>query len=75
MKINSREFSNSDITITYDPCACEQSDTCAKQLSNVFRNSVSPWIDIDGASTEKIINQVKKCPSGALKFSYREKVA
>lgn len=75
MKINSKEFSNRDITVTYDPCVCSQSDICAKQLSNVFRNSVIPWVDIDGASTEKIIKQVKKCPSGALQFSYKAKVA
>ncbi len=73
MKINAKEFSNRDITVTYDPCLCTQSDTCAKQLSNVFRNSVIPWVDIDGASTEKIIQQVKKCPSGALKFNYNKK--
>ncbi|WP_136481786.1 (4Fe-4S)-binding protein [Cognatitamlana onchidii] len=75
MKINFREFSNDNITITYDPCVCQQSDTCAKQLSNVFRNSVIPWIDIDGAPPEKINSQVKKCPSGALKFSFKNKVA
>lgn len=68
MKINSREFTNSDLTVTYDPCICTQSETCAKQLSNVFRNSVIPWVDINGASSEQIIKQVKKCPSGALQF-------
>lgn len=73
MKINATEFSNKDITVTYDPCLCAQSDTCAKQLSNVFRDSVIPWIDINGASTDKIIQQVKQCPSGALKFHHNKK--
>jgi uncharacterized Fe-S cluster protein YjdI len=75
MKINSKEFSNSDITVTYDPCVCTQSEICAKQLSNVFRDSVIPWVDIDGASTEKIIKQIKKCPSGALQFHFNKEVA
>jgi uncharacterized Fe-S cluster protein YjdI len=75
MKINSKEFSNRDITITYDPSACCQSDICAKELSNVFRNSVIPWVDIDGASTEKIIKQIRKCPSGALQFHLNKEVA
>ncbi|WP_396601722.1 (4Fe-4S)-binding protein [Algibacter sp. R77976] len=73
MKINDKEFSNRAITVTYDPCICTQSDTCANQLSNVFRNSVIPWVDINGASTEKIIEQVKKCPSGALKYNLTKK--
>jgi len=38
----------------------------------VFRNSVIPWIDLDGASTQQIIKQIRKCPSGALKY-YRKK--
>jgi uncharacterized Fe-S cluster protein YjdI len=73
MKINAREFSNSEITVTYDPCICKHADNCAKQLSNVFRNSVIPWIDIDGASSAQIIKQVNKCPSGALKYYLNQK--
>ena len=75
MKINAKEFSNADITVTYDPCICIQSETCARELSNVFRNSVIPWVDLDGASAEKIINQVKRCPSGALQFHVKREVA
>ena len=60
-------FSNCDITVTYEPCVCINAARCAKELSNVFRDSVIPWIDLDGASTKKIIKQIKKCPSGALK--------
>lgn len=73
MEINSREFRNKELTITYDPCLCSQSGICAKGLSNVFRNSVIPWVDIDGDSTDKIIKQIKKCPSGALAFHKNKK--
>lgn len=75
MEINANQFSNSDITITYDPIVCINAGRCAKELSDVFRTSVIPWIDLDGASSQRIIEQVKKCPSGALKFHLNQKVA
>ena len=65
-------FSNNDITVTFEPCICIHAERCAKELSEVFRNSVIPWIDLDGATTQQIINQVRKCPSKALKY-YRNK--
>ncbi len=73
MKINAHEFSNKTITITYDPCICKQSNICSKQLSTVFRNSVIPWIDINAAPVKDIEKQIKKCPSGALKFHINKK--
>nr|WP_321225487.1 (4Fe-4S)-binding protein [uncultured Psychroserpens sp.] len=75
MKTNMNVFSNSNITVTYDPCTCTNAERCAKELSNVFRQSVIPWIDLEGASTKKIIKQVKKCPSGALQFYIKQEVA
>ncbi|OUS03177.1 (4Fe-4S)-binding protein [Flavobacteriales bacterium 33_180_T64] len=75
MKTNPNVFSNNDITVTYNPCKCINAERCAKGLSNVFRQSVIPWIDLDGASTKKIIKQVKKCPSGALQFYVNQEVA
>ena len=75
MKTTPNVFSNSDITVTYNPCMCINAERCAKELSNVFRQSVIPWIDLEGASTKKIIKQVKKCPSGALQFHANKEVA
>ena len=75
METNANVFSNSDITVTFNPCNCIHAEHCAKELSNVFRSSVIPWIDLDGASTKKIINQVRKCPSGALQFYFNQEVA
>ena len=75
MEINANQFSNSNITIIYEPSVCINSGRCARELSDVFRTSVIPWIDLDGAPSQKIIEQVKKCPSGALKFHLNQKVA
>lgn len=75
MEINANQFSNREITVTYDPTLCTNAGRCARELSDVFRSSVIPWIDIDGASSDKIIEQVKKCPSGALKFYHNQKMA
>ena len=75
MKANDNVFSNKDITVTYQPSACINAERCARELSNVFRQSVIPWIDLDGAPTSQIIKQVRKCPSGALQFCLNKKEA
>jgi uncharacterized Fe-S cluster protein YjdI len=41
-------------------------------LIDVFNPKEKPWIKMDGATTEKIIDQVKKCPSGALGYFMNE---
>ena len=62
------EFSNDEITVTYEPSICIHAEKCAKELSSVFRTSIIPWINLDDAETNAVINQIKKCPSGALKY-------
>ncbi len=73
MDINANMFSNDEITVTYEPKCCVNAELCARQLSNVFRHSVIPWIDLDGAETDKIIQQINRCPSGALKYHFNAK--
>lgn len=68
MEINSKEFRNRDITVTYDPCKCILSGICAKELSDVFSNSVIPWVNLDNTETKRVIEQIKRCPSGALEY-------
>ncbi len=73
MDNNKNVFSNDEITVTYAPRCCVNAGKCAKQLSTVFRSSVIPWIDLEGAQTNAIINQIKKCPSGALQYHINQK--
>ncbi|WP_179344058.1 (4Fe-4S)-binding protein [Winogradskyella ursingii] len=73
MNTSTNAFSNEKITVTYSPRCCTNAGLCARQLSNVFRHSVIPWIDLNGEKTEKIIEQIKKCPSGALNYYFNHK--
>lgn len=73
METNENVFSNSEITVIYEPHCCTNAELCAKQLSTVFRSTVIPWIDLEGAKTSRIIDQIKKCPSGALKYHFHKK--
>jgi uncharacterized Fe-S cluster protein YjdI len=65
-------YSNDDITVTWKPDICMHSTLCWKGLITVFNPQKKPWIKMDGSTTERIIEQVKKCPSGALSYHLKE---
>jgi len=70
-----KKYSNGEVTIVWKPSTCIHSTLCWKGeagLPEVFNPRVKPWIKPEGASTEKIVEHVKKCPSGALSFFYNE---
>jgi len=63
-----KEYTNKEITVVWESEKCIHSAICAKGLPQVFQPRDKPWIKIDAAETETIVNQVKRCPSGALSF-------
>lgn len=65
---SSKEYTNGEVTIVWKPDLCTHSANCVKGLPTVFQPKEKPWIKEKGASTEEIINQIIKCPSGALTF-------
>lgn len=70
-----KQYSNGEITIVWKPSSCIHSTLCwkgAEALPEVFNPRIKPWIKPEGACTEKIVAQVKKCPSGALSFFYNK---
>jgi putative redox protein len=60
------KYSNGAITVVWKPEVCHHSGRCVTQLPRVFDTHKHPWINIEGASSEEIIAQVNKCPTGAL---------
>lgn len=63
-----KKYTNNEVTIVWKPELCQHSKICWTELREVFDPFVKPWIKAEGASTERIIEQVKKCPSGALSY-------
>ena len=72
MDTTTHKFSNGELTVTFDPKKCINAECCARELSEVFRTSVIPWIDLEGATNKRIIQQIKRCPSGALAYTQKE---
>lgn len=64
----SKEYSNGSVTIVWKPNLCIHSKLCFNGLPEVFNPNARPWVNAEGASSEQIVEQVKKCPSGALTF-------
>lgn len=62
------KYTNGEVTVVWKPNLCQHSTRCWKGLITVFNPNERPWIKMDGANSEKIIEQVKKCPSGALSY-------
>lgn len=66
-----KHYTNGEVTIVWKPATCIHSTICwrhATGLPEVFNPRERPWIKPEAASTERIIEQVQKCPSGALTF-------
>ncbi len=63
-----KEYSNGDVTVVWEAKKCIHSAICVKGLPKVFNPEARPWIKLDTAKTEDLVNTVKKCPSGALSF-------
>ncbi len=63
-----KEYRNEEITIRWKPELCKHAGICVKMLPQVYRPGEKPWIQIGNASTEELVEQVKRCPSGALSY-------
>ena len=66
LKNRTFHYKNNDVTVVWKPGLCIHSGNCAAGLPSVFRPSEQPWIHLEEATSQEIIKQVAKCPSGAL---------
>lgn len=61
-----KEYQKEDVVIVWDSAKCTHSANCVRGLPEVFKPRESPWVQVDHAGKEEIVNQVLRCPSGAL---------
>jgi len=69
-----KEYTNGEITIKWEPTKCQHAGVCIRTLPQVYNPKASPWIKIENASSEELINQIRNCPSGALSFTINRQV-
>ncbi len=72
MPVKTHKYTNGEVTVVWKPDTCIHSRICWTNLKEVFNPSVRPWVNMDGATTERVIDQVRKCPSGALSYFFNE---
>jgi len=61
-----KRYTRGDVTVVWQPGLCMHSEICFLGLPDVFDPSRRPWVDMEGADLVAIVEQVKRCPSGAL---------
>ena len=67
-----KHYTKGDVTVVWKPDICQHSGICARGLHEVFNPKISPWINMDGAEVDRILDQVGKCPSGALSMEIKK---
>lgn len=68
MKDITKKYSNGEVTVVWKPNTCIHSAICFRGLGEVFHPKTLPWITLEKSTTDKIIDQIKNCPSGALSY-------
>ena len=63
-----RSYAGRDIEVSFDRAVCIHVGACLAGLPEVFDLQRRPWILPDGAEADAVADQVRRCPSGALRF-------
>ena len=66
-----KSYEGAQVVVSFDPEVCQHVGNCVSGLATVFDTKNRPWINPDGDAPEKVIAQVARCPSGALRIEPR----
>jgi uncharacterized Fe-S cluster protein YjdI len=61
-----RTYTKGTLKVLWKSELCTHCTECWLGLPEVFNPDARPWVNLNGASNQEIIDQVGQCPSGAL---------
>lgn len=67
-----RDYENDELIVHWRPSLCEHCEHCVNNLPEVFDIKARPWVNIHGASKQRIIETVNLCPPGALSYTDKD---
>jgi uncharacterized Fe-S cluster protein YjdI len=67
-----REYKSEDLIVYWNLSLCSHSGKCMALLPQVFSPDKRPWVCMEGAGPQEIINTIDKCPTGALRYQLTE---
>ncbi|MGW8486025.1 (4Fe-4S)-binding protein [Streptomyces sp. NPDC055886] len=63
-----KSYEGRSITVTFEAGRCRHAAECVRGLPEVFDTGRRPWITPDAADAERLVDVVRRCPSGALQY-------
>jgi uncharacterized Fe-S cluster protein YjdI/CDGSH-type Zn-finger protein len=66
--VPTRTYTAGELTVFWDAPRCIHTAICLRALPDVFNIRQRPWVQLDKASVDAVIDAVERCPTGALRY-------
>lgn len=71
-----QRYEGKEIIVFFEEARCIHSAHCVNGLPAVFKANVpGPWVDPDAADAQALARLIETCPSGALRYERKDRVA
>jgi CDGSH-type Zn-finger protein/uncharacterized Fe-S cluster protein YjdI len=67
--VPTRDYQTEQIAVHWDSARCIHTARCIQALPHVFDVNHRPWIDVTAAGADAIAGAVRRCPTGALRYT------
>lgn len=65
-------YEGTEITVYYNRLLCSHAAECGRLQKAVFDSSRRPWVEPDNGSAEAVLEVMRACPSGALRYAVKD---